>query len=65
MLGSSWSTTYFGTNIYGPIGSNEYLSRNKLYPGYSTNCNLLSPMFDYQFTSTTSTTTSRLIKYEI
>ena len=64
-LGSASSTTYFGTNIYGPNGSNEYLSRNKFYSGYSANCNLLSPIFDYQFSNTSSTTTSRLIKYEI
>ena len=64
-LGSSSSTTYFGTNMYGPNGSNEYLSRNKIYSGYSSNCNLLSPVFDYQFSNASSTTTSRLIKYEI
>ena len=64
-LGSASSTTYFGTNMYGPNGSNEYLSRNKIYSGYSSNCNLLSPVFDYQFSNASSTTTSRLIKYEI
>jgi len=64
-LGSSSSTTYFGTNMYGPNGSNDYLSRNKIYSGYGNNCNLLSPIFSSQFTSTTSSATSRLVKYEI
>ena len=64
-LGSSSSTTYFGTNMYGPNGNNDYLSRSKLYSGYTTNANLLTSVFDYLFSNTTSTTTSRLIKYEI
>ena len=64
-LGSSSSTTYFGTNMYGPNGSNDYLSRNKIYSGYGNNCNLLSPIFSSQFTSTSSSATSRLVKYEI
>lgn len=64
-LGSSSSTTYFGTNMYGPNGNNDYLSRSKLYSGYTTNANLLTSVFDYTYSSATDTTTSRLIKYEI
>jgi hypothetical protein len=64
-LGSASSTTYFGTNMYGPNGNNDYLSRSKLYSGYTTNANLLTSVFDYTYSSATDTTTSRLIKYEI
>ena len=64
-LGTSSATTYFGTNTYGPNGNNDYLARGKLYSGYTTNTNLISLVFDLQFTSATDTTASRLIKYEI
>ena len=44
-LGSASSTTYFGTNIYGPIGNNDYLSRSKLYSSYTSNVNIVINCF--------------------
>jgi hypothetical protein len=64
-LGTASATTYFGTSMYGPNGNNDYTARGKLYSGYTSNANLISLVFDYQFSSATDTTTSRLIKYEI
>lgn len=63
-LGSSSSTTYFGTNMYGPIGNNDYVARSKVYSSHATNTNLITSVFDYTYSSATNTTTSRLIKYE-
>lgn len=61
---SSSTTTYFGTAIYGPNGSNDMLARTKLYSSYSNDATLLTFIFDYQFGNSTDTVASRLIKYE-
>lgn len=58
-------TTYFGSSVYGPSGNNNTATRIKLYTSYSNRCSLVSPMFDSYYTSTSSTSGSRLIKYEI